>query len=213
MFRKEKLDEARIYGSEGGSTFYKLTQSQKDILATLPKNKQMSFKSQIKKDALKADHRCLNCTEKFPEEKKNPDGTFPSYCDDCLQQFRDSRNRLATGRKSCRRCENPPKPGLNPHGKPYKLCQDCINELQAEIDQAKRDNLCIRCKKVPPDKNDKGRQTLFCKNCNIIKKEEERARKKKIKNWKDYAKDVDVANTERRVKNLGTQLNQNPTKI
>ena len=52
--------------------------------------------------------------------------------------------------------------------------------------------------------NEKGRQTLFCKACNKIKMDTERARKKSIKNWKNYGRDVISSLRAQRVANIKT---------
>ena len=173
------IKEARIYNrSIGGptSTEYTLTPEEELVLRNMTLRQRQAFATKKLHQARKAKGLCIQCGENFTRIK--PDGTRAVYCDVCLQAFRDARNRLVQKRKSCSRCPNPPLPGK-------KLCQKCIDELETLRLQALAQGLCIRCKKRPAEKNKKGRQTLFCKECNKLKMDVERERKAKL-HWSGY---------------------------
>jgi hypothetical protein len=168
---KEVIQEARIYNRSAGmptSTEYTLTQEEELALRNMTLRQRQSFATKKLHQARKDKGLCIQCGKNYTKLK--PDGTKATYCDVCLQLFRDARNRLVGKRKSCSRCPNPPLPGK-------KLCQKCTNELETLRLQALAQGLCLRCKKKPAEKNEKGRQTLFCKDCNQSKKEVEKQRK------------------------------------
>ena len=171
---REVIQEARIYKGSGDpsggptSTEYELTPEEELSLKGMNTRQRQKFATMKLHQARKAKGACIQCGAS--ETRKKPDGTKATYCNTCLQGFRDARNRLVQKRKSCSRCSNPPLPN-------QKLCQTCTDDLSMLRYKALASGLCLRCKKEPADKNEKGRQTLFCKNCNKEKQEMERKRK------------------------------------
>ena len=157
----------------------------------------MNFALKKIKLARREKGQCISGGPKCEKPPIGPDGKPGPYCKKHLASFRAAREKLAKSRGSCSRCPNPPLPG-------QKLCQKCTDELQSLRDKALQSGLCIRCKKAPMEPNEKGRQTLFCKACNKIIMDTERARKKSIKNWKNYGRDVISSLRAQRVANIKT---------
>lgn len=170
---KAIIKEARIYTGSGEtphsiSTEYELTPEEQLALKGMSPKERQKFASVKLKQARRAKGMCIQCGVGEPRNK--PDGSKATYCDKCLQMFKDNRLKRTQQRQSCGRCANPPLPGK-------KLCQKCTNDLETLRIKALAQGLCIRCKKLPAVKNEKGRQTLFCQSCNQEKKDMERQRK------------------------------------
>ena len=193
----EFIEEARIYGDPyRTSDEYELTPEELSALKNMDHKQRMNFALKKIKQARRAKGQCISGGSKCEPPPKKEDGTPGPYCKKHLESFRVTREKLATKRGSCTRCPNPPLPGK-------KLCKDCTDELQILRLTALNKGLCLRCKKVPAEKNERGRQTLFCNDCNKIKQDTERARKKSIKNWKGYGRDVVSSIRARKIANLG----------
>ena len=194
----EAIQEARIYGDPNRtSDEYDLTPEEIAALKNMDHKQRMTFALKKIKLARREKGQCISGGPKCEKPPIGPDGKPGPYCKKHLASFRAAREKLAKSRGSCSRCPNPPLPG-------HKLCQKCTDELQSLRDKALQSGLCIRCKKAPMEPNEKGRQTLFCKACNKIKMDTERARKKSIKNWKNYGRDVISSLRAQRVANIKT---------
>jgi len=183
---KDLLIEARIYGSSGGSTEYTFTADEKESLKNMTPNQQRTLMTKKLHQARREKGLCIH-------------GNPASYCEVCLQKFRDKRNILFKNRNSCSRCPNPPLPGK-------KLCQKCTDELQARRDKALEQGICIRCHKEPAYTiPETGEKLQVCRGCADKKMERERLRKKDQKNWKNYGKNVVSSIRARKIANLGIQ--------
>lgn len=195
-YGRGRLEEARIYGDPyRTSDEYELTPEELSALKNMDHKQRMNFALKKIKQARRAKGQCISGGPKCEPPPKKEDGTPGPYCKKHLESFRATRERLAQKRGSCTRCPNPPLPGK-------KLCKDCTDELQILRLTALNKGFCLRCKKVPAEKNERGRQTLFCSNCNQIKKDTEKARKKSIKNWRGYGRDVVSSIRAKKIANL-----------
>jgi hypothetical protein len=168
----EVIEEARIYGDPyRTSDEYELTPDELTALKSMNHKQRMSFALKKLHQARKEKGFCIQCGKNPPVKKK--DGTQGSYCETCLQMFRNARTKLVKKRNSCSRCPNPPLPG-------QKLCQKCIDELQARRMKALEQGICIKCYKKPAAK-----PLQVCKDCAEIKADNEKIRKAK-RNWSGY---------------------------
>ena len=187
-----EIIEARIYGGgEHGisiSTEYELTPEEQASLKNMTPKERQKFASTKMKQLRRSRQQCISCGQ--PAASK-PDGTPGSYCKKHLESFRVARQKLVKQRGSCSRCMNPPMPGK-------KLCKKCTDDLELVRLKALANGLCIRCKKKPIEPNEKGEQTLHCRDCMKAKVDWNRRRKNFKKSWQDYAKDIESADLANR---------------
>ena len=164
---------------------YTLTPEEQLAYVKMSPEEQRTFASmrlkQARREKPEEERMCLQCGRNRPIKKR--DGSLGVYCQVCLDAVKNRRKELTKQRKSCVRCPNPPLPGK-------KLCQKCSDELAQTRIEAEKQGFCQRCKKVPAEPNEKGELTKFCKACMKIKVSLNQARKKYIKGWKSYGKDV-----------------------
>jgi len=180
----ERVMEARIYGDPyRTSDEYELTPDEISALKNMDHKQRMNFALKKLKIARREKGQCISGGSKCAVPPNGADGRPGPYCTKHLESFRIARDKLAKKRGSCTCCPNPPVPGK-------KLCQKCTDELETLRLKALADGLCIRCKKVPMQPNEKGEPTLFCRDCMKIKVALNKRRKADVENWKEYGRDV-----------------------
>jgi hypothetical protein len=196
---REIIKEARIYGDPyRTSDEYDLTPEELAALKNMDHKQRMNFALKKIKQARREKGQCISGGAKCSKPPEGPDGKPGPYCKNHLESFRVARQKLVKKRGSCSRCPSPPIPGK-------KLCQKCTDELELVRLKALADGLCIRCKKVPMEPNEKGEQTLHCRDCMKIKVALNKRRKQFIQNWKGYGKDVESNILANKLKSQGIE--------
>lgn len=196
---KEAIKEARIYGDPyRTSDEYDLTPEEISAIRNMDHKQRMHFAAKKIKQARRAKGQCISGGSKCAVPPTGPDGKPGPYCKNHLESFRVAREKLAKKRGSCTRCPNPPEPGK-------KLCKKCKDDLELLRLKALDAGLCIRCKKKPMEPNEKGEQTLFCRDCMKIKVGLNKRRKNFKQAWQGYAKNVQSTVLANKLKSQGIE--------
>ena len=96
----------------------------------------------------KKEKKCLDCTEP----------TNNSYCENCTIIRNERRKKYRKEKKAqkiCVDCSNFAKLG-------FQKCKDCLNKVNDKKQKSISENLCVICKKEPPEIG-----KLRCVNCNL----------------------------------------------